>query len=74
MIVGSSTTSSQLEAGSIMVIAVKSIDEPSLPLRVYGPNRSTHRASQGRRSPLDALSSSTLSPLLVTSNAPAESF
>ena len=47
MIVGSSTTSSQLEAGSIMVRAIKSIDEPSLPLRVYGPMRSTHRASQG---------------------------
>ncbi len=47
MIVGSSRTSSQLEAGSIMVRAKKSIDEPSLPLRVYGPMRSTHRASQG---------------------------
>ena len=47
MIVGNSTTSSQLEAGSIMVRAMKSIDEPSLPLRVYGPMRSTHRASQG---------------------------
>ncbi len=30
-----------------MVRAIKSIDEPSLPLRVYGPIRSTHRASQG---------------------------
>jgi hypothetical protein len=32
-----------------MVRAIKSIDEPSLPLRVYGygPMRSTHRASQG---------------------------
>ncbi len=30
-----------------MVRAMKSIDEPSLPLRVYGPMRSTHRASQG---------------------------
>ena len=47
VIVGNSTTSSQLEAGSIMVRAIKSIDEPSLPLRVYGPIRSTHRASQG---------------------------
>ncbi len=46
VIVGNSTTSSQLEAGSIMVRAIKSIDEPSLPLRVYGPIRSTHRASQ----------------------------
>ena len=45
---GNSTTSNQLEAGSIMVRAIKSIDEePSLPLRVYGPKRSTHRASQG---------------------------
>ncbi len=47
MIVGNSTTLSQLEAGSIMVRAMKFIDEPSLPLRVYGPMRSTHRASQG---------------------------
>ena len=47
VIVGNSTTSSQLEAGSIMVRAIKSIDEPFLPLRVYGPIRSTHRASQG---------------------------
>ncbi len=30
-----------------MVRAIKSIDEPSLPLRVYEPMRSTHRASQG---------------------------
>ena len=27
--------------------AIKSIDEPSLPLRVYGPMRLTYRASQG---------------------------
>ena len=47
VIVGNSTTSSQLEAGSIMVRAIKSIDKLSLPLRVYGPMRSTHRASQG---------------------------
>ena len=47
VIVGNSTTLSQLEVGSIMVRAMKSIDEPSLPLRVYGPMRSTHRASQG---------------------------
>ena len=30
-----------------MVIAMKSIDEPSLPLSVYGPTRSTQRASHG---------------------------
>ena len=47
MIVGISTTSNQLEAGSIMVRAMKSIEDPSLPLRVYGPTRSTHKASQG---------------------------
>ena len=47
MINGGSTTSNQLEAGSIMVRAMKSIDKLSLPLRVYGPMRSTHRASQG---------------------------
>ena len=44
---GSSTISNQLEAGSIMVRAMKSICKPSLPLRVYGPMRSTHKASQG---------------------------
>ncbi len=44
---GSSTISNQLEAGSIMVRAMKSICEPSLPLRVYGPMRWTHKASQG---------------------------
>ena len=43
---GSSTISNQLEAGSIMVRAMKSICEPSLPLRVYGPMRLTHKASQ----------------------------
>ncbi len=32
---------------AIMVRAMKSICEPSLPLRVYGPMRSTHKASQG---------------------------
>ncbi len=47
MIVGNSTTSNQLEAGSIMVRAMKSIDKPSLPLSVYGPTRSTQRASHG---------------------------
>ncbi len=41
MIVGNSTTLNQLEAGSIMVRAMKSIDEPSLPLSVYGPTRLT---------------------------------
>jgi len=30
-----------------MVRAMKSIDEPSLPLSVYGPTRSTQRASHG---------------------------
>ena len=44
---GNSTISNQLEAGSIMVSAMKSIAEPSLPLRVYGPIRSTHSASHG---------------------------
>jgi hypothetical protein len=47
MIVGNSTTSNQLEAGLIMVRAMKSIDEPSLPLSVYKPMRSTQRASHG---------------------------
>jgi len=47
VIVGNSTTSNQLEAGSIMVRAMKSIEDPSLPLSVYGPTRSTHKASQG---------------------------
>ncbi len=44
---GNSTISNQLEAGSIMVSAMKSIAEPSLPLRVYGPIRLTHSASHG---------------------------
>jgi len=30
-----------------MVRAMKSIDDPSLPLSVYGPTRSTHKASHG---------------------------
>ncbi len=47
MIVGNSTTLNQLEAGLIMVRAMKSIDEPSSPLRVYGPTRLTHKASHG---------------------------
>jgi hypothetical protein len=44
---GSSAISNQLEAGSIMVRAIKSICKLSLPLRVYGPMRSTHKHSQG---------------------------
>jgi hypothetical protein len=47
VIVGNSTTSNRLEAGSVMVRAMKSIDELSLPLSVYGPTRSTQRASHG---------------------------
>ena len=44
VIVGNSTTSNQLEAGSIMVRAMKSIEDPSLPLSVHGPTRLTHKA------------------------------
>jgi hypothetical protein len=44
---GSSTISNQLEAGSIMVRAMKSITEPSMPLRVYGPTRLTHSILHG---------------------------
>ncbi len=46
---GSSAISNQLEAGSIMIWAIKYICELSLPLslRVYGPMRSTHKHSQG---------------------------
>ncbi len=45
---GSSTISNQLEAGLIMVRAIKSICKLSLPsLRVYRPMRSTHKHSQG---------------------------
>ncbi len=47
MIVGNSTTLNQLEAESIMVRAMKSIDEPSLPLSVYRPTRLTHKVSHG---------------------------
>ena len=47
MIVGNSTTSNQLEAGSIMVRAMKSIEDPSLPLSVYRSTRLTHKASHG---------------------------
>ena len=44
---GNFTISNQLEAGSIMVSAMKSIVGPSLPLSVYGPMRWTHKASHG---------------------------
>ncbi len=44
---GSSAISNQLEAGLIMVRAIKSICKLSLPLRVYEPMRSTHKHSQG---------------------------
>jgi hypothetical protein len=44
---GSSAISNQLEARLIMVRAIKSICKLSLPLRVYGPMRSTHKHSQG---------------------------
>jgi hypothetical protein len=44
---GNSAISNQLEAGSPMVRAIKSICELSLPLRVYRPMRSTHKHSQG---------------------------
>jgi hypothetical protein len=37
----------QLDAGSIMVRAMKSMTEQSLPLRLYGPTRSTHNVVQG---------------------------
>ncbi len=47
VIVGNSTTLNQLEAGSIMVRAMKSIEDLSLPLSVYGPTRLTHKASHG---------------------------
>ena len=42
-----STISNQLEAGSIIVRHIKSICDPSLLLRVYGPIRSTHNTSHG---------------------------
>ncbi len=44
---GSSIILNQLEVGSIMVRAIKSICKLSLPLRVYGPMRLTHKHSQG---------------------------
>ncbi len=43
---GNSTISNQLEARLIMVRAMKSICKLSLPLRVYGPMRLTHKHSQ----------------------------
>ncbi len=43
---GSSTISNQLEVGSIMVRAMKSICKSYLPLQVYEPIRSTHKHSQ----------------------------
>ncbi len=42
---GSSVISNQLEAGSIMVRAIKSICKPSLPLRVYGPIKAFPRGA-----------------------------
>ncbi len=44
---GWSVISNQLEAGLIMVRAIKSICKLSLPLRLYGPMRSTQKHSQG---------------------------
>ena len=44
---GNSTISNQLDVGSIMVRAMKSMTEPSLPLRVYGPTRLTHNILHG---------------------------
>jgi hypothetical protein len=47
VITDSSTISNQLETGSIMVRAIKSICKLSLPLRVYGGMRSTQKHFQG---------------------------
>jgi hypothetical protein len=44
---GSSTISNQLDVGLIIVRAMKSMIVPSLPLRVYGPVRTTHNALHG---------------------------
>ena len=44
---GSSTILNQQLAGSIMVRHMKSISDPSLPLRVYGPTKPTHKYSLG---------------------------
>jgi hypothetical protein len=46
-IVGNFTSLNQLEVGLIMVRAMKSIDDPYLPLSVHGPMRLTHKASHG---------------------------
>jgi hypothetical protein len=45
--IGNSTISNQLVAVSIIVMHIKLITVLSLPLRVHGPTRSTHNASQG---------------------------
>ena len=45
--IGNSAFSKQLVAGSIIVMHIKSITVLSFPLKVYGPMRSTHNASQG---------------------------
>ena len=45
--IGNSTISNQLVAGSIIMMHIKSITVLSLPLRVYGPMRSTHNAPMG---------------------------
>jgi hypothetical protein len=44
---GSLTIWNQFDAGSIIVRHIKSIADPSLPLIVHGPIKSTHNASQG---------------------------
>ncbi len=44
---GNSAILNQLDEGLIMVRAIKSICKLSLPLRVYGPIRSTHKHSHG---------------------------
>lgn len=46
VITGSFTISNQLEVGLIIVRQIKSVSVPALPLRVYGPIRSTHGTSQ----------------------------
>ena len=44
---GNSTISNQMDVGSIIVRAIESMTEPPLPLRVYGPTRSTHNILHG---------------------------
>ncbi len=44
---GNSAILNQHEAGSIMIRAIKSICKLSLPLRVYGPIKLTHKHSHG---------------------------